>query len=61
VALLISLQLLYTHRRPMGSDSAKIPLPDFLKILTSNSVPVPKAMAIAGKVFVSDKHLSRKN
>jgi len=33
-------------------DDLKIPLPNFLKFLTSNNVPVPKAMAIAGKVSV---------
>ncbi|KIM46110.1 hypothetical protein M413DRAFT_426129 [Hebeloma cylindrosporum] len=32
-------------------DHLKIPLPNFLKFLTSNNVPVPKAMAIAGKVY----------
>lgn len=33
-------------------EDAKIPLPNFLKLLTSNNVSMPKAMAIAGKVFV---------
>lgn len=33
-------------------EHVKIPLPDFLKLLTSNNVSIPKAMAIAGKVFV---------
>ena len=28
-------------------------LPDFLKLLTSNNVPVSKAMAVASKVSVS--------
>lgn len=31
----------------------KLTLPDFLKFLTSNNVPVPKAMAVASKVSVS--------
>ncbi|KAF4619664.1 hypothetical protein D9613_005009 [Agrocybe pediades] len=35
----------------MSTDSNKIPLPHFLKLLTSNNVPIPKAMAIAGKVY----------
>ncbi|KAF8238751.1 hypothetical protein L208DRAFT_1240565 [Tricholoma matsutake] len=30
---------------------AKIPLPRFLKLLTGNNVPVPKAMAVAGKIY----------
>lgn len=34
-------------------DDVKIPLPRFLKLLTDNSVPVPKAMAFAGKMLVS--------
>ncbi|KAJ8587433.1 hypothetical protein M405DRAFT_310780 [Rhizopogon salebrosus TDB-379] len=29
----------------------KLPLPAFLKILTSDNVPVPKAMAVASKVY----------
>ncbi|KDR83666.1 hypothetical protein GALMADRAFT_1338794 [Galerina marginata CBS 339.88] len=37
-----------------SSDDAKITLPNFLKILTSNNTPMPKAMAIAGKVSVPD-------
>lgn len=32
-------------------DSLKIPLPKFLKLLTSNNVPVPKAMAVSGKMY----------
>ncbi|CAA7259836.1 unnamed protein product [Cyclocybe aegerita] len=32
-------------------DEAKIPLPQFLKLLTSNNIPMPKAMAVAGKVY----------
>lgn len=35
-----------------NDDNLNIPLPNFLKFLTSNNVPVPKAMAIAGKVSV---------
>ncbi|KAH9482724.1 hypothetical protein JR316_0004824 [Psilocybe cubensis] len=34
-----------------NQPNAKIPLPAFLKLLTSNNVPIPKAMAIAGKVY----------
>lgn len=30
----------------------KLPLPKFLKLFTNNNVSVPKAMAIAGKMFV---------
>ena len=30
----------------------KLPLPKFLKLFTNNNVPVPKAMAIAGKMSV---------
>jgi len=39
----------------MNSDAVrdvKLPLPKFLKLFTNNNVPVPKAMAIAGKMFV---------
>lgn len=39
----------------MNSDEVgdvKLPLPNFLKLFTDNNVPVPKAMAIAGKMFV---------
>ncbi|KAJ3501177.1 hypothetical protein NLJ89_g9458 [Agrocybe chaxingu] len=32
-------------------DEAKILLPQFLKLLTGNNIPVPKAMAVAGKVY----------
>jgi len=31
----------------------KLILPDFLKLLTNNNVPIPKAMAVASKVSVS--------
>jgi hypothetical protein len=45
----------------MAEQQAKIPLPKFLKLLTGNNVPVPKAMSVAGKMsvpfsFVTDKH-----
>jgi hypothetical protein len=30
----------------------KLPLPKFLKLFTNNNVSVPKAMAVAGKMFV---------
>ena len=30
----------------------KLPLPKFLKLFTNNNVPVPKAMAVAGKMSV---------
>lgn len=29
---------------------AKIPLPNFLKLLTDNKIPAPKAMAVASKM-----------
>ncbi|EKM80112.1 hypothetical protein AGABI1DRAFT_127790 [Agaricus bisporus var. burnettii JB137-S8] len=32
-------------------QESKLSLPNFLKILASNGVPVPKAMAIAGKIY----------
>ncbi|KAI0092018.1 hypothetical protein BDY19DRAFT_990766 [Irpex rosettiformis] len=35
----------------MAADSAKVSLPAFLKMLTSNSVSASKAMAIAGKIY----------
>jgi hypothetical protein len=31
----------------------KIPLPSFLKLLTSNNISTPKAMAVAGKMSLS--------
>ncbi|KAI0960287.1 hypothetical protein AcW1_004838 [Taiwanofungus camphoratus] len=34
-----------------SSSTAKIPLPAFLKILTSNNVPASKAMAVASKIY----------
>ena len=45
----------------MTEHEAKIPLPRFLKLLTGNNVPMPKAMATAGKMSVwfycvVDKH-----
>jgi len=36
----------------MTEHHVKIPLPRFLKLLTGNNVPVPKAMAVAGKMSV---------
>jgi hypothetical protein len=33
-------------------SNVKIPLPNFLKILTSHNVPPTKAMVVAGKVSV---------
>jgi hypothetical protein len=36
----------------MDPQDRKLTLPAFLKVLTSNNVPVPKAMAVASKVFV---------
>jgi hypothetical protein len=37
----------------MNSDEdVKLPLPKFLKLFTNNNVPVPKAMAFAGKMSV---------
>jgi hypothetical protein len=35
-----------------NNANCKIPLPKFLKLLTSNSFPVQKAIAVAGKMFV---------
>ncbi|KAI0773438.1 hypothetical protein BC629DRAFT_1291076 [Irpex lacteus] len=35
----------------MATDSAKIPLPAYLKMLTSNNIPAAKAMTIAGKIY----------
>jgi len=36
----------------MDPQERKLTLPAFLKVLTSNNVPVPKAMAVASKVCV---------
>ena len=33
-------------------EDVKLPLPKFLKLFTNNNVPVPKAMAVAGKMSV---------
>jgi hypothetical protein len=33
-------------------QESKLSLPKFLKVLTGNGVPVPKAMAFAGKMYV---------
>jgi hypothetical protein len=30
----------------------KLPLPNFLKLFTNNNVPIPKTMAVAGKMSV---------
>ncbi|KAK7695880.1 hypothetical protein QCA50_000518 [Cerrena zonata] len=35
----------------LAEASAKIPLPTFLKVLTSNGVPAAKAMQAAGKIY----------
>jgi hypothetical protein len=35
------------------TSTNKIPLPSFLKLLTSNNVSTPKAMAVAGKMSLS--------
>lgn len=46
----------------MDQQERKLPLPAFLKILTSNNVPVPKAMAVASKVCVLlYQHVSSRN
>ena len=37
---------------PVRLTDIKIPLPEFLKILSSNGIPVKKAMEMTGKVFV---------
>ncbi|KAH9951615.1 hypothetical protein B0H21DRAFT_716738 [Amylocystis lapponica] len=34
-----------------AAATAKIPLPEFLKVLTSNNVPATKAMAVASKIY----------
>jgi len=51
-ARLQSLPELHATFMESNDDHLKIPLPDYLKFFTSNNVPVPKAIAIAGKVFV---------
>jgi len=33
------------------AKEAKIPLPTFIKMLASNNLPVPRAMALAGKMY----------
>ena len=33
-------------------STTKLPIPMFLKLLTSNNVPAAKAMSITGKMFV---------
>lgn len=40
------------------AEHIKIPLPKFLKVLTSHSVPVPKAMNISGKMCISLLYIS---
>ncbi|KAF9446939.1 hypothetical protein P691DRAFT_761189 [Macrolepiota fuliginosa MF-IS2] len=35
----------------MTDQESKLPLPRFLKIFTTNGVSVPKAMAVAGKIY----------
>ncbi|KIK92718.1 hypothetical protein PAXRUDRAFT_146685 [Paxillus rubicundulus Ve08.2h10] len=35
----------------MESNDKKLTLPDFLKLMTNNNVPIPKAMAVASKLF----------
>lgn len=35
-----------------NNDTVKVSLPRFLKALTSGNIPMSKAMAFAGKVFV---------
>ena len=39
----------------MATESAKLSVPAFLKMLTSNGVPASKAMAITGKMLVRIK------
>jgi hypothetical protein len=34
-------------------SNKRVPLPSFLKVLTSNGVPIPRAMSVAGKMFVA--------
>ncbi|KAF5363885.1 hypothetical protein D9756_000451 [Leucocoprinus leucothites] len=35
----------------MADQESKLPLPQFLKILTNNGIPAAKAMAITGKIY----------
>jgi hypothetical protein len=35
----------------IDDENIKIPLPQFLKILTGNNLPMQKAIAVAAKVF----------
>lgn len=52
----------YSKSRIESCDSAamdtdkKIPLPNFLKLLTNNNVSTPKAMAVAGKMLSKFLH-----
>jgi hypothetical protein len=41
-----------TEKLAMDPQDRTLTLPAFLKVLTGNNVPVPKAMAVASKVFV---------
>jgi hypothetical protein len=51
----------------MEFNDKKLTLPDFLKLMTNNNVPIPKAMAVASKVsvlflpafYMSDNSFSR--
>ncbi|KAF8913971.1 hypothetical protein CPB84DRAFT_1840743 [Gymnopilus junonius] len=55
LALIVHCQFtVSTPSNTVMSDSnldTKIPLPSYLKLFTSNNVPVPKAMTIAGKIY----------
>ncbi|KAG2042350.1 hypothetical protein BDR03DRAFT_945113 [Suillus americanus] len=42
----------------MDPQDKKLTLPAFLKILTSNNVPVPKAMAVASKLYKESNTIS---
>lgn len=48
------------HCQTMDQQERKLALPALLKILTSNNVPVPKAMAVASKVCVEPVLLNHK-
>jgi hypothetical protein len=37
-------------------EHTPIPLPRFLKLFTSNNVPIAQAMAVAGKMSVAVRH-----
>ena len=42
--------LTFDHHHDMSTSETRLALPAFLKMLTADKLPMPKAMAIAGKV-----------